>query len=114
MTQSSITFAMCLILAASSRAAGPTLAWPQFRGPNGSGIAEHEKPPVEFGPEKNLKWSIACPSGQSSPIVVGDKLVLTAFDDGQLSTIAINRHNGKEAWDVEAPAQKIESFYKGQ
>src|SRR4051794_16764068 len=90
------------------------LAWPQFRGPGGSGIAEHEKPPVEFGPAKNVKWSIASPAGLSSPIVVGDKLVLTAFDDGQLSTIAINRADGKEAWDVEAPAQKIEQYYKAQ
>ena len=101
---------MRLILAASSSAASPDLAWPQFRGPNGCGIAEQEKPPVEFGPTKNVKWSIACPAGLSSPIVVGDMLVLTAFDDGQLSTIAINRADGKEVWDVEAPSQKIERY----
>ena len=56
--------------------------WPQFRGPGGSGIADDQKPPVEFGPGKNVKWKVPVPSGISSPIVVGDKLVLTAFDAG--------------------------------
>ena len=88
------------------------LAWPQFRGPNGSGVADDQKPPVEFGPQKNLKWKVPAPSGFSSPIVVGDKLVLTAFDGGKLYTIAYNRADGKEAWRTEAPAKKIEPYHK--
>ena len=68
--------------------------WSQFRGPGGSGVAEGQKPPVEFGPNKNLKWKVAAPSGLSSPIVVADKLVLTAFDDGKLYTIAYERATG--------------------
>src|SRR6266571_5532593 len=54
--------------------------WPQFRGPGGSGVADDQKPPVEFGPDKNVKWKVPVPSGLSSPVVAGDKLVLTAFD----------------------------------
>src|SRR5271166_5755471 len=87
-------------------------AWPQFRGPNGSGIAEGQKPPVEFGPGKNLKWKVPAPSGLSSPIVAGDKLVITAFDDGKLYTIAYNRADGKEAWRAHAPAKQIELYHK--
>ena len=37
------------------------------------------------------------PERPSSPIVVGDKLVITAFDDGKLYTIAYSRADGKEA-----------------
>lgn len=92
--------------------AEPALVWPQFRGPNGSGIAEDQKPPVEFGPEKNLKWKVPVPSGLSSPIVAGENLVLTAFDGGKLYTIAYNRANGDEAWRAEAPAKQIEAFHK--
>ncbi len=33
-------------------------AWPQFRGPNGSGVADAEKPPIQFGPAKNVKWKV--------------------------------------------------------
>lgn len=88
------------------------LAWPQFRGPGGSGIAEGQKPPVEFGPDKNLKWKVPAPSGLSSPIIVSDKLVITAFDGGKLYTIAYSRADGKEIWRREAPAKKIEVFHK--
>ena len=35
--------------------------WPRFRGPDGSGIAEGEKPPVEFGPGKHVLWQVAVP-----------------------------------------------------
>src|SRR5262249_7212404 len=48
----------------------------------------------------------------SSPIVAGDNLVITAFDDGKLYTIAYRRTDGKEAWRVEAPAKQIEAFHK--
>src|SRR5438477_72271 len=51
------------------------LVGPQFRGPGGAGVADGQKPPVEFGPDKNVKWKITVPPGVSSPIVVGDKLV---------------------------------------
>jgi outer membrane protein assembly factor BamB len=90
------------------------LAWPRFRGPNGSGIAEDQAPPVRFGPESNVKWKISIPSGLSSPIVVGDKLVITAFDGEKLYTIAYQRSDGKEAWRTEAPAKQIEAFLKGE
>ena len=83
---------------ASRRLALADSPWMQFRGPGGTGVADAERPPLELGPEKNVRWKTAVPSGLSSPIVVGDKLVLTAFDDGKLYTIAYNRADGSEAW----------------
>src|SRR5437870_10486522 len=88
------------------------LAWPRFRGPNGSGVADDQKPPVELGPDKNVKWKVAVPSGLSSPIVAGDKLVITAFDGGKLYTVAYRRADGKEAWRAEAPAKQLEGYHK--
>jgi outer membrane protein assembly factor BamB len=89
-------------------------AWPRFRGPNGSGVADEQTPPIQLGPETNVKWQVTVPSGLSSPIVVGDKLVLTAFDHGKLYTIAYQRSDGKEAWRSEAPAKKIEAYLRGE
>jgi outer membrane protein assembly factor BamB len=88
------------------------LAWPQFRGPGGSGVADRQKPPVELGPEKNVQWKVPAPSGLSSPIVAGDKLVITAFEGGKLYTIAYRRADGTEAWRREAPAKQIEPYHK--
>jgi outer membrane protein assembly factor BamB len=108
------TLLTCTMLALGTAfaAAQEAPAWPQFRGPGGSGVAEGQKPPIEFGPDKNVKWKIATPSGFSSPIVVGDLVVLTAFDKGKLYTIAYRRANGAEAWRVEAPAKEIERHHK--
>jgi outer membrane protein assembly factor BamB len=88
------------------------LVWPQFRGPGGSAVADGQKPPVEIGPAKNVRWKVPVPSGFSSPIIVGDKLVLTAFEGGKLYTIAYRRANGKEVWRAQAPARQIEDFHK--
>src|SRR5262249_18332092 len=93
-------------------AADKSLVWPRFRGPNGSGVADGQRPPVELGPEKNVKWKVAVPNGLSSPIIAGDKLVMTAFDNRKLLTTAYNRANGKEAWRAEAPANRLETYHK--
>ena len=85
--------------------------WPQFRGPAGTGVADDQKPPVKFGPKENLLWKIAVPPGASSPIIVGDKIILTAFEDGKLFTICYSRTDGKELWRADAKAQKIELFH---
>jgi outer membrane protein assembly factor BamB len=90
------------------------LAWPQFRGPGGAGVAAGQKPPVKIGPETNVKWKVKVPPGFSSPTVAGKLLVLTAFEGGKLYTIAYNRADGKEAWRAEAPAKKIEPFHKSE
>src|SRR5687767_2543739 len=94
--------------------ADQSLAWPQFRGPGGSGVADAETPPVELGPDKNVKWKVAAPSGLSSPIIAGDKLVVTAFEEGKLYTIAYERADGSEAWRAEAPAEEIEPYYAAE
>src|SRR5258708_7011390 len=72
------------VLTAAGLGADASLAWPRFRGPDGSGVAEGQKPPVEFGPDKNVKWKVPCPAGLSSPIVAGDLLVVTAFEGDKL------------------------------
>ncbi|QJW95265.1 outer membrane protein assembly factor BamB family protein [Frigoriglobus tundricola] len=85
--------------------------WPQFRGPAGTGVADDQKPPVKFGPKENLVWKVAVPPGASSPIVVGDKILLTAFEGGKLFTICYARGDGKELWRADARAAKIEPFH---
>ena len=95
-------FTIALALSAVATADDQALPWPRFRGPDGSGVAENHQPPVDIGPEKNVKWKVAAPAGFSSPIVVGDMLVITAFDDGKLYTIAYRRTDGEELWRTEA------------
>lgn len=88
--------------------------WPRFRGPDGAGIADKEKPPVEFGPEKNVLWQVATPSGPSSPCIWKDRIFLTAYDGGKLWTLCLDRATGKELWRRDAGAEKIEAFLLNQ
>jgi outer membrane protein assembly factor BamB len=107
-----LAFLALVVVPSVGLTADKSLAWPQFRGAGGSGVADDQKPPLEVGPDKNVLWKVATPGGASSPIVVGDKLVLTAFEKGKLYTIAYTRADGKEAWRAEAPTQQIEAFHK--
>jgi len=87
--------------------------WPQFRGPNAAGVAVGDKPlPTEIGPTKNVIWKLPLPPGHSSPVVVGDRIYVTAVRDKQLVTIALDRDSGKQIWSVEAPASTLEKVHK--
>src|SRR2546422_3208522 len=85
--------------------------WPQFRGPNSSGVAENQKPPILFGPGTNQLWKVEVPSGLSSPCVWGDAIFLTSFADGKLETLCVDRRDGKIRWRKTAPAEKLEEFH---
>ncbi len=101
------------VLAAVAAAGLMGADWPQFRGPAGTGVAaDGAAPPTALGPATNVKWSVPVPSGFSSPVVIGDKLFLTAFDGGKLYTVAYGTADGKELWRKEAPAKAIEPYHK--
>ena len=85
--------------------------WPQFRGPNASGISESARPPVEFGPGTNQLWKVTAPPGMSSPCVWRDQIFLTGFEGGKLLTLCYQRSNGKLLWKQDAKAEKLEDFH---
>ncbi len=84
-------------------AAAMAADWPQFRGPNASGVSEDTNLPVEFGPEKNIVWKTAVPPGHSSVSVAGDKIFLAAVENEKLFTLALERATGRILWRREAP-----------
>jgi outer membrane protein assembly factor BamB len=99
-----------VFLASIALIRGMASDWDRFRGPNGSGVNEAHGLPVEFGAEKNMRWRVALPSGHSSPILVGDRIFLTAFEDEKLLTISLDRATGKILWRREAPRARKETL----
>jgi outer membrane protein assembly factor BamB len=91
--------------------AGSTERWPQFRGPNGSGIAERGRPPIHFGPTSNVLWRVSLDPGQSSPCIWDERIFLTTFASNRLSTLCLDRATGRVLWSRPAPAEKIEPFH---
>jgi len=87
--------------------------WPQFRGPNSSGIGDG-KPPVEFGPSQNVLWKTAVGSGLSSPIIARGRVFLTEFDrpTKQLATLCIDQRMGKILWRRTVAPTEIEKVHE--
>src|SRR5579862_2071612 len=85
--------------------------WTRFRGPNGSGVNETTGLPAEFGPQQNLVWRTPLPPGHSSPLLVGDRIFLTAYEGDRLLTFCLDRSTGKIQWRREVPRQRNEKLY---
>jgi outer membrane protein assembly factor BamB len=90
--------------------------WPRWRGPSGQGYVAPAKYVNTWGPSRNVKWRVAVPgAGNSSPIVWGDRIYLTAAQNNgaRLSLIAFNRADGKQVWEAVVPTDgKIESVHQ--
>jgi len=76
---------MVCLLTVSLAGQRPAVAhWPRFRGPNGSGVSESDKPPTTFGPSSNRLWQAVVPPGHSSPTIWGDHIFVTAVENSTL------------------------------
>lgn len=72
--------------AGAGKVAAP-LNWPSFRGPDGTGVADGQNPPVVWDVKKgeSVRWKTPIPGlGHSCPIVWGDRVfVTTAVSSGE-------------------------------
>src|SRR4030095_10616686 len=91
-----IIIACAALIANASPAA--TRNWPQFRGPNASGVAEKARPPVKISPTNGVMWQIEVPWSPSSPTVWGDRIFLTTYDAGELQTRCYDSRKGELLW----------------
>lgn len=63
----------------------PKIDWPQFRGPNATGIADGQHPPIQWNLEtgENVKWKASIPGlGHSCPVVSAGRVFLTTAVSG--------------------------------
>jgi outer membrane protein assembly factor BamB len=104
--------ALAMLAAVMVATGRPAAQWPQFRGPNGTGVASDAGYPVEFSPAKNVVWRAAVPYGQSSPVIVGSRLYVTARDGEQLLTMALDTQTGRELWRRRIRRERAMEMYK--
>jgi outer membrane protein assembly factor BamB len=100
---------LCLVIAVPARA-----QWSQFRGPNGSGVDVDTAAgyPSEFSPTKNVAWKAAVPYGQSSPVIAGTRLYLTASEGERLITICFDKRTGRELWRRDVKRDRPSDAFK--
>ena len=73
--------------------------WPQFRGPEGSGVSRESAFPTEFGPGTNLWWKVGLPSGNSSPCIWDEALFVTAYAEPDHRVLRLNALTGELGWE---------------
>ncbi|MBX3745364.1 MAG: PQQ-binding-like beta-propeller repeat protein [Verrucomicrobiae bacterium] len=85
--------------------------WPQFRGPEGDGIARGTRPPIQWDEQHNVRWATSIHGkGWASPVIWGDTIWLaTATEDGrELSVVSVDASSGairldRKLFTVEEP-----------
>ncbi len=106
---------LCAALSCVFPCAASAADWPQFRGPNASGVAAGGSSvvfPEKLGRDVNVRWKTPLPPGISSPCVIGDRIYLTAVREAKLLTVAIARDTGKLLWEKTAPADRLEEVHQ--
>jgi outer membrane protein assembly factor BamB len=81
--------------------------WARWRGPSGQGLVSGTGYPDTWSASQNIAWKVPVPgSGNSSPIVWGDRIFLTTADDNgrRLAVVAFRRTDGQKLWEALAPA----------
>jgi hypothetical protein len=82
----------------------PAEDWPQWRGPRGDGSSSEKNLPVHWSATENIAWKAPVPGkGHSSPIVFGDRVIVTTCleDTGARMALCFSRKDGKSLWQKE-------------
>ena len=73
--------------------------WPQFRGPNATGISSSKNLPVKFSATEKVLWSAELGPGIACPIVVSGRVFATTMSDNQkFAVVCLNAATGHENW----------------
>ena len=91
--------------------------WPQWRGPDQNGISDSTGLPETWSETENIVWKVELPSWSgSSPVVWGDRILVTSPTQGETPTdksrflnpggdglllLCLSRKDGSTLWQVE-------------
>ncbi|WP_044303543.1 outer membrane protein assembly factor BamB family protein [Rhodopirellula sallentina] len=106
--------AVCLVVTAANLIASD---WPCFLGPNGSARSA-EQVPTTWSESNSLAWKVDLPgTGSSSPIIVGDRLIVTCYvggdGDAKRVVLCFDKNSGDQLWSVDYPIDYREDSYRG-
>lgn len=113
MMRSTLLFA-CLTLFTTTAALAAD--WPEFLGPGGRARSS-ETVPTSWNNTENLIWKVDLPgTGSSSPIIVGDRIIVTSYvsePKEKRRVDCFNKNSGEAMWFVDFPIDYREDNYQG-
>jgi hypothetical protein len=100
-TRRAMQLRLCLliafVLAHGSRAGD----WPQWRGPEGTGVASGETLPLRWTTNENVRWKLPLPErGNSTPIIWRDRVFITQTAGDRRTLMCFDRKDGKILWQA--------------
>lgn len=88
--------------------------WPQFRGPNASGISTSKATlPTRFSATENVKWSRKVGDGIGCPVVAAGRVFVSGMlDEETVALFAYDLHSGKKLWQREWKTGELPEIHK--
>src|SRR5262245_37598681 len=72
--------------------------WPQWRGPDNTGVSKETGLPTEWSETKNVAWKVPMPGrGGATPVIWKDRIFVTS-GEGNSQVILCISTDGKELW----------------
>src|SRR5689334_2168379 len=97
-------FRILALLLASLASTLPAADWPQFRGPDSTGVG----PGAQVPTKPKIDWSASLPGrGLASPIIVGEKVFLTCSSgpkQDRLHVLCFSAADGTKLWERQLQA----------
>jgi hypothetical protein len=131
--------AIVILLLVHSANVGAADHWPQFRGPNATGVVQNTNLPDKWSAEDNVAWKQEIPGrGWSSPVIWGKQVFLTTVvnsgeteaakkglyfggnrpkppaTDHDWQVLCLNLDDGKVAWQKNCPSRQAIDRYPRQ
>jgi outer membrane protein assembly factor BamB len=110
-------FAAVLVVAIAGWLGGvrpvPAADWPQFRGPNCTGMSNDSQPlPTEFSATQNLAWSAELGDGVGGAVVANGKVFVPAMTAAEtISLFAFDAATGKKLWQRDWPTGPLPEIH---
>ena len=88
--------------------------WPQFRGPNCTGISRSQRTlPTTFSDSENRKWSVPLGDGIGCPVVAGGRVFITSMTGPtQVALTALDAATGDKLWERSWPTGELPEIHQ--
>jgi outer membrane protein assembly factor BamB len=87
--------------------------WPNWRGPQQTGVSHAQRTPVRWSATENVLWKAELPGmGGSTPAVWGSQIFLTSGDQGENAVLSFDR-DGKALWRTHVGQESPGKHKKG-